>query len=97
MAKNEKVSKTYRLHRKTVALLEQYSHDEGITQTEAVERAIKSLCRASHAPATQQDLAAVAELMKAGFSATQEAILKQPIAAIEAPKKETIWQKLFGK
>lgn len=95
MAGRERVPRSYRLERRTVAMLEQYAREEGISNTEAVERAIKHLCRVGNAPATQQDVAALTEVMRAGFAATQQAIERQPIAAIEQPRK-SLWRRLMG-
>lgn len=96
MAKHDKVPRSYRLERRTAAMLEQYARDEGITNTEAVERAIKHLCRVGNAPATQQDIAALTEVMRAGFAATQQSIEQQPIAAIEKAPKQPFWKRLIG-
>lgn len=90
---SDKVSKTYRLTRRTVGLLEQYAREEGISQTEGVERAIKHLCRVGNAPATQQDISALYVLVEQGFKNTQEKIQNQPIQALakaQEPKKGII-------
>lgn len=95
MAKDAKIQKAFRLSRQTVGLIEQYSREEGITQTETVERAVKLLCRQGHTPATQQDIAALTEIMKAGFVQVNESIKNQPIAALEQPRRSW-WKRLIG-
>lgn len=100
MKKDNKISKTFRLNRKTVGMLEQFAREEGITQTEAIERAIKQMTRQGNAPATSQEVAALGLLIEQGFRTTKEAIENQPIAALEAAeenKKRRGWvSRLFG-
>lgn len=86
--KQNKVGKSFRLDRSVIALMETYARDNRITNTDVVELAIKRLCRQSAAPATQQDIAALAELMKANQAATLAAIQDQPIQIAGALEKE---------
>lgn len=80
MAKHaNKIAKSFRIDRAVIALMETYARDNQMTQTDVVELAIKRLCRQSAAPATQQDIAALAELVKANQAATLAAIHEQPI------------------
>ena len=91
MAKQNKISKSFRLDRSTVALMETYAKENKITNTETVELAIKRLCRESATPATQQDLQTLGEMMKAHQTAILKAIQEQPIqiaGQIEDEKKK---------
>lgn len=86
--KQNKVGKSFRLDRSVIALMETYARDNQITNTDVVELAIKRLCRQSATPATQQDIAALAEMIRANQAATIAAIQDQPIQIAGAVEKE---------
>ena len=86
MAKTVKIAKSFRLDRNTVALLETYAKENGMTLTDVVELSIKRMCRQSAAPATQQDLATLADLIRQTQAATLAAIKEQPIQIQEQRK-----------
>lgn len=89
MAKRQnKIGKSFRLDRSVIALMETYARDNNMTNTDVVELAIKRLCRQSATPATQQDIAALAEMMRANQAATLAAIENQPIQIAGALEKE---------
>lgn len=94
MKDTRKVAKSFRLNRSTVALLETYAREHGITLTDVVELAIKRLCRQSATPATQQDLAALAEMIKQNQVATLAAIKDQPIQ-IQQTQRQGILKRLL--
>ena len=77
--KQNKIGKSFRLDRSVIALMETYARDNQMTNTDVVELAIKRLCRQSATPATQQDIAALAEMIRTGQAATLAAIENQPI------------------
>lgn len=79
--------------------METYARDNNMTNTDVVELAIKRLCRQSATPATQQDIAALAEMIKTNQAATLAAIENQPIqisGALEKPKRRGLIARLMG-
>ncbi len=105
MAKNQdKIARTYRLDRSVIALLETYAKENKISNTEAVELAIKRLCRTGNQPATQDDVRHLAEAIQNTATAdkvealiatieknqiaTLAAIANQPIAIAEQKSPE---------
>lgn len=86
--KQNKVGKSFRLDRSVIALMETYARDNQMTNTDVVELAVKRLCRQSATPATQQDIAALAEMMRANQAATIAAIQSQPVQVAGALEKE---------
>ena len=96
MAKSaNKMSRTFRLSRNVIALMETYARENEITNTEVVEIAIKRLCRESQQPATQHDIEELRNLLTASHIATLNAIREQPITAIAAPEeKRGLWRRL---
>lgn len=64
--KDGKIAKTFRLSKKTTAILKQYAEEEGITQTQAVENAISALEKNNLRPATADDIERLTEKIGAG-------------------------------
>lgn len=98
--KQQKTAKSFRLDRTVIALMEQYARENNITNTDVVELAIKRLCRQSATPATQQDIAALAQMMRENQAATLAAIQDQPIqiaGALEQPKRQGLLARLMGR
>lgn len=95
MKKQQKVSKNFRLNKKTSAALEQYAKEEGITQTEALERSIKLLTRTSSAPATQKDIAELLLYIDKKFNEQNEQLETKALLIEEKNKKKNWLRKLF--
>lgn len=91
-----KMSRTFRLSRNVIALMETYARENEITNTEVVEIAIKRLCRESQKPATQHDIEELRNMLTASHIATLNAIREQPVAALATTQEEKrgLWRRL---
>lgn len=65
-AKDGKIAKTFRIGKNEAAILKQYAEEQGITQTQAIEDAIRSMEQGSKRPATFDDLERMVERIGAG-------------------------------
>ena len=95
MKRQNKISKTFRLDRSTVALLETYSREQNQTLTDTVELAIKRLCRESATPATQKDIEQLRQDLTIGFAGLKQQIEQAPVQILPAPTeqpKKKKWQ-----